>query len=256
MKQSQNLSFFSSMPSVFQLSVQNTGSTALEEHTQSGLAASAFAAYHKLKAAHTEGKIIKLSSSVQRFGKEHYKRCCSTQKNEWATLFLSNSRWMLLLCCYLLSNSTTMLIISIDKNSHKGVCDLLQHCRWPKPYNEQEQGEAGYSFTQWELSQYLHLPIKTTDVLGTIPKGSDTQLPNWCPLQLQDPLMSVNSGLLAWHIALTSANKSTSSTWAISFVLVRKPLNLQLQTSCTYKQIDHFIAVWPSSSHSRSLWHH
>lgn len=61
------------MPSVFQLSVQNTGSTALEQHTQSGLAASALGAYHKLKVVHTEGKRIKLNSSVQRFGKEHYK---------------------------------------------------------------------------------------------------------------------------------------------------------------------------------------
>lgn len=80
MKRSQNLSFFCSMPGVFQLSVQNTGSTALEHHTQSGLAASAFRAYNKPKAAHTEGKRIKLRSSVQRFRKNHDKWCCSAQQ--------------------------------------------------------------------------------------------------------------------------------------------------------------------------------
>lgn len=67
------LTLFQYLPRVFQLSVQNTGSTALEQHTQSSVAASAFGAYYKLKVVHTEGKRIKLSSSAQRFGKEHYK---------------------------------------------------------------------------------------------------------------------------------------------------------------------------------------
>lgn len=73
------------------------------------------------------------------------------------------------------------------------------------------------------------------------------------PLQLPDPLMSVDSGLLAWHIALTSDNKQIQFQHMITFFCFGKGTTEPSITNQLHLQIDWSLVLLLFDHHAHTV---
>lgn len=73
------------------------------------------------------------------------------------------------------------------------------------------------------------------------------------PLQLPDPLMSVDSGLLAWHIALTSDNKQIQFQHMITFFCFGKGTTEPSITNQLQLQIDWSLVLLLFDHHAHTV---